>query len=304
MCPRCPVSVHLHSRCSGVHNAKDFMCCTHHRCSGCDKNTDAAGGLLFACESCPNAYCEDCRPDDSLPVGDSGRFQTLGFTTSRTIYIHCSKMCIHYAKTESGWTEPSRVKNPSPPALNVSDHFGAKVEEALEENPEQTATRLRARRKKVNYADTPEAPRPAIVNKENMVPLYNSRSSPATMKPAPINRVPGGVIGLANMPTGFTSLAVSSVNRPAPPVTMKSAGIASLPVSFVSRSAPPASADNRPAPPVTMKSAGIARLAASAFFRPPPATMQPAATSLVPGPGGVADLTSPPKGSATLRVTL
>lgn len=135
MCRRCPVSVHLRSQCSGVHDAKDFMCCTHHRCSGCDKNTDAAGGLLFACESCPNAYCEDCRPVDSLPVGDNGRFQTLGFTTSRTIYIHCSKMCADYAKTEFGWTEPSRVKNPCPPALNVSDHFGAKVEEALEENP-------------------------------------------------------------------------------------------------------------------------------------------------------------------------
>lgn len=154
ICPRCPVSVHL--KCSGVHRSRDFLCCSHHRCSECGKNNAAAGGLLFACESCPNAYCEDCLPADSTLLGASERFEKLGFTTHMAVYIHCSKICENVARTEFGYTKADRKKAPCPPSLDVSEHFGAKTEEALDANLEETATRLRPRRKKV--APPPPSP--------------------------------------------------------------------------------------------------------------------------------------------------
>lgn len=187
-CPRCPVSVHVHTRCSGVRNANEFMCCSHHRCVKCNKNTVAAGGLLFACESCTNAYCEDCRPETSLMLGDCERFKKLGFSTKGTVYIHCSTVCTKYAKIELGWEKPSRKKAPCPPELDVSDGFGAKVEEALEEKPRETETRLRRRKRKP--ANPPQA---------EVVPLdVLSRNENA--KPAG-NTVVSGVTNLTDPPT-------------------------------------------------------------------------------------------------------
>jgi hypothetical protein len=134
------------------------MNCSHHRCSQCNKNTEAAGGLLFACESCPQAYCEDCRPTGSRILGHSERFKELGFTTNRTVYIHCSDICNDVAKIEFHWKEPSLDKIPCPPTLDVSDHFGTKVEEALEATPGKSATRLRPRRAKHAYTEAANSP--------------------------------------------------------------------------------------------------------------------------------------------------
>ncbi len=41
------------------------MCraCPHHNCATCGRTTAAAGGLLFRCEMCDTAYCEDHLPD-------------------------------------------------------------------------------------------------------------------------------------------------------------------------------------------------------------------------------------------------
>jgi hypothetical protein len=139
------------------------MNCSHHRCSQCSKNTEAAGGLLFACESCPHAYCEDCRPAGSRILGHSERFKELGFTSNRIVYIHCSDICNNVAKTEFDWMEPSLDKIPCPPTLDVSEHFGTKVEEALEATPGNSATRLRPRRAKLSY--TEPAYSPAVVAK-------------------------------------------------------------------------------------------------------------------------------------------
>mmetsp|Transcript_17445 Transcript_17445/g.25803 ORF Transcript_17445/g.25803 Transcript_17445/m.25803 type:complete len:1021 (-) Transcript_17445:135-3197(-) len=135
-CPRCPVSVHLDYRCSGVHTANSFLSCSHHRCSKCGKNNASAGGLLFPCDMCPNAYCEDCIPNEARFLGDSERFLELGFSNKHTVYIHCSKYCEQIAKTEYGWKEPTQQeKMPCPPPMDISCSFGATVEQALEANP-------------------------------------------------------------------------------------------------------------------------------------------------------------------------
>jgi hypothetical protein len=160
------------------------MNCSHHHCSQCSKTSNAAGGLLFACESCPAAYCEDCRPDGSRILGDSERFKELGFTTPRIVYIHCSKRCTRVAKAEFDWKEPSRDKIPCPPTLDVSHNFGTKVEEAMEATPYKTTTRLRPRQAKPVFPAPAAYPAvaPSLVPKVTApIPAATHSFNPATM---------------------------------------------------------------------------------------------------------------------------
>jgi len=62
--------------------------CPHHRCEACNITASAAGGLLFRCECCWRALCEDHLPqqaehdsateDGWHPVGRCERFEALG----------------------------------------------------------------------------------------------------------------------------------------------------------------------------------------------------------------------------------
>ena len=36
------------------------------------------GGLLFRCEACPNAFCEDCLPEEHMMLGECDHFKALG----------------------------------------------------------------------------------------------------------------------------------------------------------------------------------------------------------------------------------
>lgn len=123
LCPSCPVSVHAH--CCGI-AAKDFMTCSHHRCSICNKTSSGAGGLLYPCQSCPSAFCGDCLPTENVRFlgKEVDRFQALGYVPNDNYhYIHCSKQCENVAKIEFGFT--GDVESPKcPPALNISYAFG------------------------------------------------------------------------------------------------------------------------------------------------------------------------------------
>jgi hypothetical protein len=125
MCPRCPVSVHLH--CTGVRSVNDFQCCSHHRCSSCDKNGESAGGLLYPCHACGVCYCEDCLPGDGVTfLGRCDVFEELGFdSTKNRVYINCSKACEKYAKTNLSY-KPNREGNRQicPERMDVSHNFG------------------------------------------------------------------------------------------------------------------------------------------------------------------------------------
>lgn len=124
-CARCPVSVH--AKCCGM-SAKDFAGCSHHRCTKCNASPSAAGGLLFLCQSCPNAYCDSCIPKYNVRyLGHSvERFVQLGYDGNpRSMYIHCSKQCENVARIEFGWNEPCKSIMPCPKEIDVSYAFGS-----------------------------------------------------------------------------------------------------------------------------------------------------------------------------------
>ena len=56
-----------------------LLVCPHHTCVECGRKAAACGGILFRCEACPMAYCEDHLPIMHVKlVKESTRFQALG----------------------------------------------------------------------------------------------------------------------------------------------------------------------------------------------------------------------------------
>ncbi|GAX72787.1 hypothetical protein CEUSTIGMA_g243.t1 [Chlamydomonas eustigma] len=99
LCDHCPVAVH--ASCIGLTQKKAEQAshlkwsCPHHTCTSCARSTGAAGGLLFRCEVCPVAYCEDCLPDEYQMVGSCKHFMALGqIPPKQACFILCSKECI------------------------------------------------------------------------------------------------------------------------------------------------------------------------------------------------------------------
>eukprot|EP00522_Entomoneis_paludosa_P007833 CAMPEP_0172444392 /NCGR_PEP_ID=MMETSP1065-20121228/4442_1 /TAXON_ID=265537 /ORGANISM="Amphiprora paludosa, Strain CCMP125" /LENGTH=1047 /DNA_ID=CAMNT_0013194915 /DNA_START=254 /DNA_END=3397 /DNA_ORIENTATION=+ len=130
-CPRCPVALHL--KCAGVKHAKELMRCTHHNCVECGKTTSYAGGFLYPCAACPNAYCEQHMPKQSIIMEENEYMEKMGYEIKHGAYILCCEMCEGVAKKDIGWKRPRHRRCACPPALDVSSNFGGgPVDDSLE----------------------------------------------------------------------------------------------------------------------------------------------------------------------------
>mmetsp|Transcript_37693 Transcript_37693/g.61364 ORF Transcript_37693/g.61364 Transcript_37693/m.61364 type:complete len:540 (-) Transcript_37693:714-2333(-) len=129
LCHRCPVAAHFNCAPKTKSKMKNIWMCSHHHCATCGKSSSAAGGLLFRCQSCPNAFCEDCFPaSEARVLGPLERFEKLGFPTEQTsCYVHCSKQCEQVALSDLGWTQKEFNDVPAPEPLDVSHAFGKTV---------------------------------------------------------------------------------------------------------------------------------------------------------------------------------
>lgn len=137
----------FHPKCHGVSKAHvartPMMICSQHSCVMCQRNTGDAGGMLFRCvlpylgasgigadscrcQTCPQAFCEDCLPEDDIDaIGDTipelsvtsiRRFISwidrglffcsllLGYRTSATVYfIRCHDCQNDFVRDPSIW---------------------------------------------------------------------------------------------------------------------------------------------------------------------------------------------------------
>lgn len=70
-CDFCPVAIH--PKCLGMADEEVVGLrkwgCPHHSCATCGRNTAASGGLLFRCEMCEQAFCEDHLPESECVTG-------------------------------------------------------------------------------------------------------------------------------------------------------------------------------------------------------------------------------------------
>ena len=100
-CDLCPVSVH--PECIG-YSMEEIgrtarWSCPHHACFECGRKSAAVGGLLFRCECCTRAYCEDHLPQDSEIIGKCKRFEALGqIHPAQACFIRCDADCQKFAK--------------------------------------------------------------------------------------------------------------------------------------------------------------------------------------------------------------
>ena len=75
------------------------MVLSSHACLECRRKAAAVGGLLFRCEWCTNAFCEDHLPIDAELVDRCERYERLGMRhPDQACYIHCQEQCKEIAK--------------------------------------------------------------------------------------------------------------------------------------------------------------------------------------------------------------
>jgi len=132
VCPRCPVAIHLH--CVGLKSKKELMCCSHHYCTTCGKTNQAAGGMLFPCQSCHLSFCEDCLPDAKTGMrllGECPRFEEMEYdSTKNKAYIHCSTDCEQMAKKLFRWKQKEVGSwQGLPDPIDISSNFGRQISE-------------------------------------------------------------------------------------------------------------------------------------------------------------------------------
>jgi len=108
-CKLCPMA--FHSACAHEHGCAEAVgalgqisfTCPHHACVVCSRKASAAGGMLFRCEACPKAFCEDCLPKEANIVGCSARLEARGVRLpSQACYVRCSKRCDAFMGQASG----------------------------------------------------------------------------------------------------------------------------------------------------------------------------------------------------------
>jgi hypothetical protein len=110
-CDACPAA--YHADCLGL-DADELASlrrwsCPHHTCKadGCGRSHAQAGGLLFRCEACPDAFCAQHLPEEVLACGrlveECDRFKRLGQVPPPTaLFIHCSEDCASWAAQNFG----------------------------------------------------------------------------------------------------------------------------------------------------------------------------------------------------------
>ena len=104
-CWQCPVVCHSAcvSKCTNAsnHHVTGKWSCSHHRCVTCNRGAAAAGGLLFRCEMCPKAWCEDDLPAYARDhiTNRNARYLELGMTHPKTAcFVLCSRGCVERSK--------------------------------------------------------------------------------------------------------------------------------------------------------------------------------------------------------------
>ncbi|KAI9329957.1 P-loop containing nucleoside triphosphate hydrolase protein [Obelidium mucronatum] len=111
LCSGCPRVVH--PKCVGTTmkamESVVLYFCPQHECCICARKTQNAGGLLFRCGTCANAYCEDCLPvdEDLVEIGESlPVFEALDYgAINQAYYIKCPSCCKYEAAVKAELAE-------------------------------------------------------------------------------------------------------------------------------------------------------------------------------------------------------
>ncbi|KIM89720.1 hypothetical protein PILCRDRAFT_812522 [Piloderma croceum F 1598] len=108
LCTSCPRV--FHAKCYGFSKAQarkmSRISCSQHDCTVCKRTTAQCGGMLFRCQTCPQAFCEDCLPEGDIDaVGDVlPEFALLGYYDKpNAYYIRCHDCHQHFNESPEVW---------------------------------------------------------------------------------------------------------------------------------------------------------------------------------------------------------
>ena len=158
LCSTCPNSVHV--TCAGFKSVKQVRhtwSCSHHSCSTCGKTPSEAGGVIFRCQGCPHAYCDDCLPTGSRVLTNFTRLEEVHNYPMRPtyLYIHCGPQCEQVAIQDYGWSEEQENEDSFlPDPIDVSSAYSAEnrtkaLAETNFENDENVQSQALAKRKRI-----------------------------------------------------------------------------------------------------------------------------------------------------------
>ncbi|KAH9457613.1 hypothetical protein Pst134EB_009928 [Puccinia striiformis f. sp. tritici] len=99
LCGSCPRVSHF--KCMDYTPATNMnFFCSQHKCVACLRGAAEAGGMLYRCQTCPDAYCEDCLPNENFySMGDTlPEFLLLNYgPVTQAHYIRCVECLQHFA---------------------------------------------------------------------------------------------------------------------------------------------------------------------------------------------------------------
>ncbi|KAI0784033.1 SNF2 family N-terminal domain-containing protein [Abortiporus biennis] len=110
LCSWCPRV--LHPKCQDLTTAQvtkmTTVSCPQHHCAICERSNADAGGMLFRCQTCPDAFCEDCIDLDKCEIiGETiPEFLLCDYGQNASAYfIRCDGCLEHFKKYPKAWRE-------------------------------------------------------------------------------------------------------------------------------------------------------------------------------------------------------
>ncbi|MEW5298327.1 MAG: hypothetical protein WDW36_001466 [Sanguina aurantia] len=192
-CDHCPAS--YHPACLGL-KPDDVptlgkWSCPHHSCSACGRSTAAAGGLLFRCDMCQDAFCEDHLPAAYEMVGENELFKALGqMHPKQACFVTCTEECkqlkLQMTDTiETSITERRRDYDERMEALRVSRQqeaersAGAASQVAAAAQEAKAAKKPKARKQHMKHSEQKTTGRTEVLARARRASTSNIASSSA-----------------------------------------------------------------------------------------------------------------------------
>ncbi|GMI15434.1 hypothetical protein TrVE_jg5295 [Triparma verrucosa] len=130
-CDKCPVSCHPECYGYSKHQLPNTFTCSHHKCAhpACGKTVSNSGGLLYRCDACPDAFCDEHLPKTAHLIFRSLRHEQAFYHSKDAAYMHCNDHCRALAIAR-GWVDNKDVRQRVPFSLDLDYAFGETAEQA------------------------------------------------------------------------------------------------------------------------------------------------------------------------------
>ena len=106
--------------------------CPHHSCKICGRKAAAVGGLIFRCEMCPTAYCEDHLPNAARERITNKCKRFLHWVNIiRNKHVFCSvprNVQIYYNMTKNGTDMDAMNRDSSSDSNNTEENTADAIE--------------------------------------------------------------------------------------------------------------------------------------------------------------------------------